>query len=313
MHHYILKQHFFGYFYSTIEKYDMKNSLNIPSIDANSLGNSLFECITIDADNINKPQAGKEQPMLIQAGIICICLRGEASFVINGTTYAFRKGDMLTLLPNTILLGGTSSDDFMGYAIGANTKFMMGIQMTDVVKSYVNISNNPVISLNGEQIQTVIELCEMLKQKRAKKEHPFNHEISRNLLAVLCYEIHSFYQLQVPDNTTPNSRQDALCQEFLMLVEKHATEHREIPFYAEKLCISPKYLSIVIKKASGRSPVEWVNRTVMLYAKTLLTTSDMTIQQISARLNFPNPSFFGQYFKRYEGITPKAFRNRSRK
>lgn len=155
----------------------MKNSLNIPSIDANSLGNSLFECITIDADNINKPKNGKEQPMLVQAGIICICLRGEASFVINSTTYSFRKGDMLTLLPNTILLGGTSSDDFMGYALVANTKFMMGIQMTDVVKSYVNISNNPVISLNGEQIQTVIELCEMLKQKRAKKEHPLQ---SRN-------------------------------------------------------------------------------------------------------------------------------------
>lgn len=288
----------------------MKKSLNIPPIDADSLGNSLFKCITIDAENL-KPK-DNASPVLIQAGVVCICLRGEASFVINNNTHQFTKGDMLTLLPGTIMLRGESSEDFMGYAIGANFKFMTGIQMTDVVKSFVNISNNPVIALDGEQIQTIIELCEMLKHKREKKEHPFNHEISKNLLAVLCYEIHSFYQQQIPTDSTPNSRQDALCQEFLMLVEKHAVEHRDIPFYAEKLCISPKYLSIVIKKASGRSPVDWINRTVMLYAKTLLTSSDMTIQQISSRLNFPNPSFFGQYFKRYEGTTPKGYRNRSR-
>lgn len=287
----------------------MSISLNIPSIDASSLGGSLFECITIDAERINPNNTSSvPSPAIVQAGIICICLRGEASFTINDQEFTFHKGDMLTLLPNTIIRNGRSSDDFLGYAIGANTKFMMGIQMTDVVKSYVNITNHPVLPLNEAQIQTIIELCEMLKTKRAQTSHPFNREISKNLLAVLCYEIHSFYQIHAPIDAAPHSRQSALFQEFLSLVENNAGKHRDISFYADQLCITPKYLSVVIKKCSGRSPAEWINRTVMLYAKTLLATSDMTIQQISAELNFPNPSFFGQYFKRNEGMTPKRYR-----
>ena len=290
-------------------KYPMRTPLNSPSIDTTSLGGSLFECMTIDAEDINKPTE-KGTPLLLRAGCVCICLRGSADFVINSHAHTLHKGDMLTLLPNTIVQSGDSSDDFMGYAIGANTKFMTTIQMSDVVKSYINISNNPIISLNEEQTRTIIELCEMLKHKRAQKEHPFNHEISKNLLAVLCYEIHSFYQLQPPVGS--HTRQDTICKEFLALVDRHAIEHRDVSFYASELCISSKYLSMVIRKASGRSPAEWINRAVMLTAKTLLATSDMTIQQIANHLHFPNPSFFGQYFKRYEGCTPNTYRRNNR-
>lgn len=95
-------------------------------------------------------------------------------------------------------------------------------------------------------------------------------------------------------------------------MEECSTHHRDIGFYADKLCITPKYLSVVVKKVTGRSPVDWVDRSVMLYARTMLTSSDMTVQQIAAELNFPNPSFFGQYFKRHEGVTPKHFRDKSK-
>lgn len=286
--------------------------LSIPILDVNSLGNSLFECLTIDTHDFSSKRRNTGSPTLIQLGIICICLRGSAHLRINNQEYDFRKGDMLTLLPNSIILDSNSSDDFLGYAIATNTKVLMGIQMADVVKSYVNISNNPIIPITDEQIQTVIELCEMLKNKRSKKDHPFEKEISKSLLAVLCYEISSFYQLQNNEDTPTRSRQSALFHEFLSLVDKYATERRDIAFYANKLCITPKYLSVVIKKSSGYSPAEWINRTVMLYAKTLLASSDMTIQQIAVELNFPNPSFFGQYFKRHEGITPKRYRTSNR-
>ena len=132
-------------------------------------------------------------------------------------------------------------------------------------------------------------------------------------MSVLCYEIYAIYRQNIRFDLQPRTRQGALCQEFLALVEKHAIEHRDMGFYADKLCITPKYLSVVIKKISGYSPAEWLNRKVILYAKTLLTNSDMTVQQISAELHFPNPSFFGQYFKRHEGITPKQYRNQNRK
>lgn len=286
-------------------------TISLPQIDSASLSNALFECLTIDKNsenrNFNNPEA-----TLLKMGAICICLRGNGRLTINDHNYTLSQEDMVVLLPNAIVRATESSDDFLAYVVGINTEVLSHIQIGDIVKSYIDISNNPVLHISKEQVQTTIELCEMLKRKRAEEGHPFGKEICRSLLAVLCYEIHSFYRQQMPQQISTPSRKNQIFQEFLALVNDHATEHRELTFYADKLFITHKYLSSVVKKASGKSPSEWIDRTVMLYAKTLLATTDMSIQQISAHLNFANPSFFGQYFKRHEQTTPKRYRNQNK-
>ena len=144
----------------------------------------------------------------------------------------------------------------------------------------MHVANNPVLSITDEQMAKVVEICEMLKRKREEKDHPFGKDIAKHLLTVLCYEIQSFYMGKMPENVqfqSTSPRHDRLCQEFLELVNKHATEQRLMGFYADALCITPKYLSMIVKKHTGRSPLEWINRTVMIYARTLLTSSDKTI------------------------------------
>lgn len=79
-------------------------------------------------------------------------------------------------------------------------------------------------------------------------------------------------------------------------------------YYADKLCITPKYLTIITRQISGRNATSWITHTAILNAKSLLTGTRLTVQQISNKLNFPNPSFFGQYFLRHTGMTPKEFR-----
>jgi YesN/AraC family two-component response regulator len=81
-----------------------------------------------------------------------------------------------------------------------------------------------------------------------------------------------------------------------------------VQYYADKLCITPKYLTIITRQVSDRSAAAWITRTVILNAKALLSSTQLSVQQISARLNFPNPSFFGQYFLRHTGLTPKEYR-----
>jgi AraC-like DNA-binding protein len=93
------------------------------------------------------------------------------------------------------------------------------------------------------------------------------------------------------------------------LVQEHYRKERLIGFYADKLCITPKYLSKLVKETTGRSAGDWIERHVTLEARAMLQSSDMTIQQIATSLNFPNQSFFGKYFKRATGISPKQYRN----
>lgn len=286
-----------------------------PPISTGSLGSSLFECITIDAADKEKMENRAELPVCVQAGAICLCLRGEGKIVINETVYHISQGDLMTILPNTIISVSSSSTDFVGYAIAASTRFMMNIQMSDVVKNYVYISANPILSIDQSEMNSIIEIGEALKRWRDRENHPFVKEIQQNLLTILCYEIHACYKMRIGahgEHEVGNSRQSTICQDFLVLVERHAVEHRDMGFYADKLCITTKYLSVVVKRLTGRSPVDWIDRTVMLYARTLLSSSDMTVQQIAAELNFPNPSFFGQYFKRHDGCTPRQYRLQKR-
>ena len=96
---------------------------------------------------------------------------------------------------------------------------------------------------------------------------------------------------------------------FYNLILQYYKDSREVGFYAKKLCLTPKYLSVIIKEFTGNSALGWINDYVILEAKSLLKSTNMTIQQISDELNFPSQSFFGKYFKRLVGVSPKVYRS----
>lgn len=95
---------------------------------------------------------------------------------------------------------------------------------------------------------------------------------------------------------------------FIIAVSESFRERREVSWYAERLCITPKHLSAVCKETSGRTAGEWIESYVTMEAKVLLKSTDMTIQEIAAKLNFANQSFFGKYFKHQTGLSPTAYR-----
>ena len=104
------------------------------------------------------------------------------------------------------------------------------------------------------------------------------------------------------------SRKDDICQNFMKLLMSHYKECRDVKFYADKLYITPKYLSNTLKAVTGKKAGQMIDEYVVLQAKILLSSTNMTIQQISEELNFANQSFFGRYFKRITGLSPTQYR-----
>ena len=96
--------------------------------------------------------------------------------------------------------------------------------------------------------------------------------------------------------------------QFLNLVADHHTKERGMAFYADKMCLTPKYLSKLVKTASGKSAPEWIDSFVILEAKNMLRYSEIPIKEIVSRLNFPNPSTFHKFFKLKTGMTPLQYR-----
>ena len=97
-------------------------------------------------------------------------------------------------------------------------------------------------------------------------------------------------------------------QQFLKLMFKHSREEHSVSFYAGKMCITPQYLSAVLKELTGKTTNNWIDHSLILDAKILLKTPNMTVQQVSDMLNFSNQSTFGKFFKKHTGQSPAEFR-----
>ena len=119
----------------------------------------------------------------------------------------------------------------------------------------------------------------------------------------------TYYLTEHPEVDSPiHNRAEEYFRQFTELLGEHYKHERSVGFYARQLCITPKYLTTLIKRISGKSVSEWIDNYVILEAKTLLKYSNMSVQEIAYYLNFPNQSFFGKYFKSHTGMTPSAYR-----
>ena len=143
-------------------------------------------------------------------------------------------------------------------------------------------------------------------------ETEFSNGIIEGLISVLICKVGSMlrhYLAEHPEEEKPVlNRTEEYFRRFTTLLGEHYTHERSVGFYARQLCITPKYLTTMIKQISGKSASEWIDTYVILEAKTLLKYSPMSIQEIAYYLNFPNQSFFGSYFKRNTGMSPSQYK-----
>ena len=140
---------------------------------------------------------------------------------------------------------------------------------------------------------------------------PYSAEIIRSMIRTLAYKVCRIIARHVEtgaSEATSRSRNEEYFNQFMGVLTRHYMQQRSVGFYAEQLNLTPKYLTTIIRKTSGRTAVQWIDDYVVLEAKNLLKYSTMSIQEISYYLNFPNQSFFGKYFKNHTGMTPTAYR-----
>ena len=139
------------------------------------------------------------------------------------------------------------------------------------------------------------------------QELPFRKEAIQHLLASLLYYLEYIAQNSIEQNPAQLTRQEEIFQRFISLVNTHSKKERNVNFYADKLCLTPRYLNTVIRQASQQTVMDWINQSIILEAKVLLKHSNLLVYQISDELNFPNPSFFCKFFKRMTGMTPQEY------
>lgn len=246
-------------------------------------------------------------------GVFClyICLKGEGVMWLNLQEYRVKAGMLGIVLPEQIVQQGKYSDDFEGLFIVISRDFVEGILPTvqKLFPMFLLVKDHPCIRISAEEEQTFRQYHSFLWSKVRQQEHPFRREVTQGVLLSLFYEIYGIYQQRHFQVKGPDNLQEEQFRQFMRLVSEYCKRERSVTFYADKMCLSSKHLSAVVKKVTGRTAGEWIDNLVVLEAKVMLKSSEASIQEISEELHFANQSFFGKYFKQHAGMSPKAYRH----
>ena len=249
-----------------------------------------------------------KQTCRLKAGIFALCVSGTLKASINLKEYTLQPGDLVTLIPGSIIQFCEETDAVQLSFIGFSSSFMEGVNLIQSTTDNVTtIYEHPVMPLDIKTTQQLNDFLKLL-ERIVMEEGKINPEIVKHILQGLMIGIGDLYRgKQWPNQTL--TRSDEIQKKFLGLVMKHYTSNRQTSFYASHLSISPQHLCMIVKQKTGRSVSDIIADMVIMDAKSQLKSTDLTIQEISYSLNFPNVSFFGKYFKRYVGVSPQKFRN----
>lgn len=268
------------------------------------------ECITASSDSQMQVFLF---PCRIDAFIIGVGTEGETSVSFNLHEFRLKKDSMFIFTPKNILQVN-SQQYFKADVIAISPDFMrrINIDIKNMMPLFLKFVENPTLALTPEESRSMRGMIAQIERETRGPETHFSFDIVSGLIAATIYKVGDImyhYLAEHPEGqNNSHNRAEEYFKQFTHLLGEHFREERSVGFYARQLCITPKYLTTLIKRISGQSVSEWIDNYVILEAKTLLKYSTMSIQEIAYYLNFPNQSFFGSYFKRNTGMSPSQYK-----
>lgn len=260
----------------------------------------------IIADEHSLPVSLTSEPFISPNLIIALNHNGSCQTNFDMLPVEFNRHDIAVMLPDHIIGNGTCTTDYAITIIIVARSFFEELINREAFRGFLKYKNHPNYHLNEEQYKQITTILATLRLV-VEIEHPKRIESIANLLDILFYALTDYRgdeQLNKEDK-----RNTHLFNSFYdLLIDNYHLQH-EIEWYAQKLCLTPKYFSGVIRQITGKSAAKWINEVLILQAKRLLTTRrDMTVQQIAYELGFKGNATFCRFFKDQTGLRPSEYR-----
>ncbi|MDO4319969.1 MAG: helix-turn-helix domain-containing protein [Bacteroidales bacterium] len=251
-------------------------------------------------------------------GTLLLLIRGGRPFdiEINLEKYTLGQDTFMAIFPgNVVKLLEEAPDDLDAYALFFDLGFLqnVNINMSAVALPPLMQRPQPVQQLSHDEADLLTRYFELLHLNALDETNQqINKNIATSLIASLFYQLVQFYHKRlsgiIADSAVqPIGRRHDYVRDFIKLVHIHYIRERSVSFYAEKLFISSKYLSMLVKEATGRTAARWIDDFVIMEAKNMLRFSGKNIQQVAFALNFPTQSSFGKFFKHITGMSPTEY------
>jgi AraC-like DNA-binding protein len=239
------------------------------------------------------------------------CQEGQGQFLLEGKKYQLQKNNFVIWLPLSQVEALLFSPDFKATYLFVSFE-LMSKNNPDIswgIKGFLFSKENPVLPLSAEVFEKCLVNVLLIQEKSEGANHRFRKELINLQLQIFVMEMWNIFadQMELRFSSTDKG---SLFERFLQLVQKHCLVHREVEFYSDLLAITPKYLTEVCKKASGKTASEWIQNYTVQRLIILLKNPKLTFTEIADTLHFSSQSFFSRYVKKNLGQSPSEFRQR---
>mgnify|MGYP003410626809 FL=1 len=250
------------------------------------------------------------KPFLMNYVGLIVCEKGYFCFDVDKKKFTARAGETVFLSEGNNFSIGELSDDLRVSILFYHIDPIRAILGSSIVAMYLYTTLTPepcYVWTSGEE-SDLARYIALLGRHRKSAQNPFDNHECKLLLLALTYRLCSIYSRRIIEEKNVAGHKIDTFIKLIRLIEKYYMQERGVAFYADKLCLSPKYLSALSKSVCGYTVQELVFRAIIRKSIFWLKNTNKSVQEISDDLNFPNASFFGTFFKKQTGLAPSHYR-----
>ena len=247
-------------------------------------------------------------PLIMQEMRILIIKQGWTAPIVNLVPQRFEAGDLVFLGVNGIAQISEVSDDARAIAISFSDELFSLAVGNHIPYAFDGHLRDFHIRLTPQELDYADRLHELLYIHTSEENH--SPQVTLQLISSFLWYVDHLWNRHENESRRSLTREQRLFTDFIQLVSQYAPLQHHLEFYAERLCLSPRYMSTLVKQVSGKAAKQWIDDAMITRAKVALRHSDKTVAEIAEEMNFPNPSFFCKYFKRLTGLTTQSYRGR---
>lgn len=248
---------------------------------------------------------------------IFYCRKGKATVLLDGHVYHVERGFLCVCAPYMSLKMLQYDDDIDAFLLLTQIDTLYAALSNIPVQDRIILREHPCIRLTPSQCEQMEQLTEilvhrnrLLKEEGDRTQAKFMRLLVQILMHALCIEVIGFYFEGVQVEEVPQSGTDKIFSQFFLALNENCVKERTVMFYANQLHLSPNYLSSIIKAKTGRTALQVIISASIIRAQHYLDSTKLSIKEIAEEMNFPDPSTFGRFFKKYCGVSPLRYRNR---
>ena len=236
--------------------------------------------------------------------LICLVHSGKLETDYDGQDLSIDAHSLIVIYPKHTLLPHSTSENFKSTIVAVSEQVFNDMGFLNTLSDRFVFEQEPALRLTPSQyhdMDTLIEALEAVSRIGKKNEH----DMQIGMLQIFVYAIST---LRAKESGSPSGRK-RISPRLYDAIKKHCHEHREVEFYAELFCMSPKHFSSLVKEETGQPASHWIRKYVIAETKMLMRNEPgLSLQDMSERLHFPDLPTFSRYFKRETGLNPSVYR-----